>query len=81
MRMNTQIYNSLWFSNGKSMTMMSYVYLVLGAISLTDDITTALMFCVMAELSRVDKATRILCVEQAEAIIYEGDKGEDDGQQ
>lgn len=70
---NQKLYDALWYSNGKSMTIMSYVYIVLGVISLADNLTTALMFAVMAELSKVDKAMRFLATEQAELIINDAD--------
>ena len=74
MRLNTKLYNAIWMTNGKRMTIMSYVYLLCGVLSLTDDITTALMFAVMAELSKVDRDVRFLAVEQAGEIIKFNDE-------
>lgn len=78
MRLNSKLFNSTWYSNGKKCTIMTYVYLFLGVVSLTDDITTAMMFAVMAELSKVDREVRFLATEQAQEIIAFNDKQDDE---
>lgn len=69
MRLNSALFNALWFSNGKKCTVMSYVYLVCGIASLTEDPALAMTFAIMAELSKVDKEVRFLATEQAAEII------------
>lgn len=76
--MNSKQYKALWYNNGKSMTLLSYVYAVCAVIALVSgDTATAGLFAVLAEVARVDKATRIACVDIANEVIAEGDKHDD----
>lgn len=76
--MNTKLYKALWLHNGKSMTLLSYIYAVCAVLALiSGDLPTAGLLTVLAELSRVDKATRIATVDIANEIIEEGDKHDD----
>lgn len=78
MRMNSNLYTALWFDNGKKLTLVSCVYLVLGTVCLfLGNEVVAMMVLLMAELNRVDKDVRCLGVEQTEAIIYQGDHPEE----
>jgi len=84
MRMTSGLYNALWFDNGKKLTLMSYIYIVLGIGCLIyGDTTAAMLALVMAELNRVDKDQRILGIDQTELILYESDhpdeKDDDNG--
>ena len=74
MRLNSTLFNSLWYSNGKKCTIMSYIYLICGAASLTQDPALAMTFAIMAELSKVDKEVRFLATEQAQEIIKFNDE-------
>ena len=89
-RINSEIFHSIWWSNGKAMTLYSYIYLVAAlACIVAGNLTAGMIALVLAELNRVDKEARVLSCEQAAAIIYEGDhpeefpedKGDDDEQQ
>lgn len=69
MKLNSKLFNALWLTNGKKCTIMSYVYLICGIASLTEDPALAMTFAIMAELSKVDKEVRFLATEQAQEII------------
>ena len=78
MNMNSEIFHRLWLHNGKCMTVYSYIYVLAAAICLYNGDTVAAMVALMlAEINRVDKESRILSIEQANAIIYEGDHPEE----
>jgi len=84
MIINSGLYRALWFDNGKKLTLMSYIYIVLGIGCLIyGDTTAAMLALVMAELNRVDKDVRISCICDTEVILYEGDnpdeKDDDNG--
>jgi len=76
--MNSQIFHSLWLHNGKSMTLYSYVYAAaaLGMLLAGNDVS-AMIALVLSEMNRVDKESRVLSCDQANAIIYEGDHPEE----
>lgn len=78
MRMNSKLYNALWFDNGKKLTLVSFIYMALafGCLLYGNEVV-AMLILVMAELNRVDKDQRILGIEQTEAILYEGDHPEE----
>lgn len=80
-----KLYNKLWFSNGKHMTVMSYVYIVAAvACIVSGSMAAGMLALVLAELSRVDKALKFLSLYDLDAIIYDcehpedADKGDDE---
>ena len=78
MNMNSQIFHSLWLHNGKCMTLYSYIYVVAAAGCLfSGDTVSAMIALLLAETNRVDKESRVLSCDQANAIIYEGDHPEE----
>ncbi len=78
MKITSAMFNALWMSNGKAMTVFSYVYLVAAAGCLFGgDTVSAMLALVLAELNRVDKEARVLTCEQASAIVYEADHPEE----
>lgn len=76
--MTSEMFHRLWLHNGKSMTLYSYIYLAaaLGCM-IWGDTTTGMVALVLAEMNRVDKESRVLTVDQANHILYEGDHPEE----
>ena len=78
MRITSEIFNALWFTNGKALTLMSYVYIVAAiACIVAGNAVAGMLALVLAELNRVDKEARVLTCEQAAAIVYEADHPEE----
>jgi len=76
--LTSELYNKLWFSNGKCMTIMSYVYVVAAVACLVSgNIAAGMLALVLAELSRVDKAMKFLALYDLDAIIYDCEHPED----
>jgi hypothetical protein len=60
-------------SNGKELTLISYLYLLIGAVVLWYGNVAAAMFCaILAELARVDKPSRVANVTLTDEILNGG---------
>ena len=68
--LTSRLYNALWYNNGKKMTVLSYVYAGAGIICLlSGSLTETLLFTVLSEQARVDKASRFLSLAELDSII------------